>query len=238
MTHRTGLVGRFLLLVRGTLSGWLRDRENESPRVVYEQAIRERAEQYRELKSAVAGILYMRNKLEAEIQERRVEIARTHDDIRRGIRSGEDDAALALISHKQSLVDELARAERELEGLRSEAEEAKGNLLRFREEIRGLEREKGRALALLASARARRRLTEALDGLSVEPDLRALENVREHIAHLATEGVLDRELTGGRDDVQLRIATIREEGRRDLARRELEELKRDLRGAALPAAAG
>src|SRR3990172_3864021 len=101
MSHRTGLVGRFLLLVRGTLSGWLRDRETESPRGVYEQGIHERAGQYRELKSAVAGILYMRNKLEAEIQERRVEIARTHDDIRRGIRSGEDDATLTLITHKQ-----------------------------------------------------------------------------------------------------------------------------------------
>ena len=66
-------------------------------------------------------------------------------------------------------------------------EDAKGNLIRFREEIRALEREKGRIVATLANAKARRRMAEALDGLSVDADMRALENVREHVARLATE---------------------------------------------------
>ena len=39
----------------------------DDQRAVYEQAIDERTRQYRQLKEAVAGILYMRNKLEAEI---------------------------------------------------------------------------------------------------------------------------------------------------------------------------
>ena len=84
---RPSLFGRFRSLMRGLFGGWIRDRENRSPQAVYEQAIEERVRQYRELKEAVAGILYMRTKLEGEIGERRAEIARLHDDIRRAVQS-------------------------------------------------------------------------------------------------------------------------------------------------------
>jgi phage shock protein A len=228
MTHarpRT-LVGRFTNLIRALFAGWIRDTERQNPKAVYEQAIDERTRQYRDLKEAVAGILYMRNKLEAEITERRAEIARLHDDVRRSVRGDQDDLSLALIARKQALMDELERAERELDGVRSEAEEAKANLVRFREEIRGLVREKSRALATFANAQARRRVQEALDGLSVDAEMRALESVREHIARLSTEGALEREL--GDATARTRLRAIRDEVREEAARRELAELKRQL----------
>ena len=81
-----GLFGRFRNLLSAIFGGWIRDGELNNPRAVYEQAINERTKQYRQLKEAVAGILYMRNKLEHEITERRAEIARLHDDLRRGVR--------------------------------------------------------------------------------------------------------------------------------------------------------
>jgi phage shock protein A len=227
-----GLFGRLRSLIHGMFALWIRDNERQNPRAVYEEAIHERVRQYRELKEAVAGILYMRNKLEAEITERRVEIAGMHDDIRRGIRRGQDDVALTLIARKQQLMGELEHAERELEGLRSEAEEAKVNLVRFRDEIRSLEREKGRMLATLANAQARRRMQEALEGLSVDAEMQALEGVREHIARLATEGSLDREL--GNEPMRSRLAAIRDDARQEAARRELDELVRQLRPGALP----
>jgi phage shock protein A len=62
------------------------------------------------LKEAVAGILYMRNKLGAEIHERRVEIARLHDDVNQAIRRGQDDLSISLIEQKQLLEAELALA--------------------------------------------------------------------------------------------------------------------------------
>lgn len=226
-----GLIGRLRSLAHGIFALWIRDSERQHPRAVYEEAIHERVRQYRELKEAVAGILYMRNKLEAEITERRVEIAGMHDEIRRGIRRGRDDVALTLIARKQQLMGELEHAERELEGVRSEAEEAKVNLVRFRDEIRGLEREKGRMLATLANAQARRRIQEALEGLSVDAEMQALEGVREHIARLATEGSLEREL--GNEPMRSRLAAIRDEARQEAARRELDELVRQLRPGAL-----
>jgi phage shock protein A len=233
MTQRQsrGLIGRVRNLVRGVLSVWIRDTETDNPRAVYEQAIHERTKQYRELKEAVAGILYMRNKLEAEIAERRAEIARLFDDIRRAVRSGQDEFSVALIARKQLMMEELERAERELEGVRSESEEAKTNLVRFREEIRGLVQEKGRMLASLANAQARRRMSEAIDGLSVDADMRALESVREHITRIATEGSLDREI--GDAQLRIKVRAIRDEVRDESARRELKELKQQLAPHAL-----
>jgi len=225
--ERRGLFSRLRQLVTGMFAVWIRDSERQNPAAVYESAINERTVQYRELKEAVAGILYMRNKLEAEINERRVEIARMHDDIRRAVRSGRDELSLSLIESKQVLLEDLERAERELEGVRSEADEAKGNLVRFREEIRNLTRERGRMLATLANARARRRLNEALEGFSVEADVRALEQVRDHIARVATEGELDREI-GEDQATRRRLRAIRDDARHDAALQELDELKRSL----------
>jgi phage shock protein A len=221
-----GVFGRFRNLLHALFAGWIRNSEIQNPRAVYEQAIDERTKQYRQLKEAVAGILYMRNKLEAEITERRAEIARLHDDVRRAVRRGSDDLSVRLIAQKQSLLDELERAERELDSVRSEAEDAKANLVRFREEIRSLVREKSRMLATLANAQARRRIQEALDGLSVDAEMKALETVRDHIARISTEGRLDREL--GDDGLRTRLRAIRDEAREDAARSELEELKRQL----------
>jgi len=223
-----GLLARFRHLVKGMFAIWIREGERQNPAAVYEQAIHERTRQYRDLKEAVAGILYMRNKLEGEIHERRVDIARLHDDTRRAIRRGQDELSLSLIESKQALMEELERAERELEGLRAEAEEAKANLVRFRDEIRTLTREKGRMIATLANAQARRRLTEALDGFSVDADMKALEAVRDHIARVATEGQLDRELGGSDEVTRRRLRAIRDDVRHEAARRELEELKQSL----------
>jgi phage shock protein A len=225
-----GMIHRFARLVRAACGSWLRRSERRNPAAVYEQAIEDRTRQYRELKEAVAGILFMRNKLEAEIHERRIELARVEGDVRGAVGRGQDDLSLTLIEHKQRLGEDLERAERELGAVRREADEAKGNLLRFREELRSLAREKGRMLATLANAVARRRLFEALEGLSVDADVRALEDVREQIARIATEGQLERELTGADDEMRVRLRAIRDETRHEAARRELAERKR---GAAM-----
>ncbi len=231
--RRPGIIARLTGLVRGLLSGWMRDREEDNPAAVYENAINERVRHYRQLKDAVAGILYMRNKLEGELQERRQELARTLEDIRRAVRNGDDEVGLALIQRKTVLVAEIDRAEKDYEALKSEAEEAKGNLVRFREEIRSLEREKGQTMVRIANAAARRRIKSAIDGLSVDADMKALENVRAHVAKLTTENDLDKEL-GVADEVSQRIAAIRQEATDDGARRELDELKREMGSMTIP----
>lgn len=232
--ERQGMFARFGSLVRGFFSGWVRGRENRNPELVYEQAIEGRVRQYRELKQAVAGILYMRTKLEAEITERRAEIARLHDDIRRCVRRGREQLAMTLIAQKQARFEDLERAEQELDGVRGEAAEAKQNLVSFREEIRTLVREKGRMMATLANAQARRRLQFAIDGMSVDAEMAALESVREHIGRLATEGEIDKEL-GDDGGMRQRLRAFRDDARHEAARAELEQLKQELGRSTLPA---
>ncbi len=236
-TQNRGLIARFTGLIRGMFASWIRDREERSPKAVYEHAIAERVTQYRDLKNAVAGILYMRNKLESEIGERRAEIARLHDDVRRAVRRGEEETSLSLIAHKQALFEELERAEQELEQVRAQAEEAKTNLIRFREEIRSLVREKGRMLATLANARARRRLQAAIEGLSVDAEMDALENVREHISRVVMESEVNKELGSDGDAFRMKLRGFRDEARRESARAELESLKQELGASVLPAEA-
>lgn len=237
-SHRPGILARLRSLVTGVLTLWVRDREHGNPEVVYEQAIAERVRQYRELKNAVAGVLYMRTKLEGEIVERRAEIARMHDDARRAIRRGRDESALTLIQHKQALFEELERSEEELEAVRTQAEEAKQNLVAFREEIRSLVREKGHMLATLANANARRRLQVAIEGLSVDTEMDALENVREHISRISMEGQLSRELGEVDTNLRARLREFRDEARSESARSELESLKQEMSGHTLPPKAG
>ncbi len=234
MSYRRGLLHRLHALFRGIFSSWVQDREGRHPRAVYEQLIHERMKQYAELKQAVAGILYMRNKLEAEIHERRRELARTHDHIKRAVQRNDDEVALSLIGQRDTLQQDMERTQRELAEVSREAEAAKGNLVKFRQEIQSLEREKVRMLATLANARARKRIQEAFEGLSLESDMRALENVRSQIAQLSLESRLDQELAAG-GELEVRIRSIHEEARHEAARRELAELKRRLRPEALPA---
>ncbi len=227
-TRRRGLFARLSSLFSGIFRVWVKDKEHDNPEVVYEQAIVERRRQYTELKQAVAGILYMRNKLESDIENRRLEIARLHDDIRRALRGGQEQLSLALITRKQDLIDELGRVEKELETMRCEAAEAKENLMRFREEINSLINEKGRMMAKLANVQTRRRLRAALDGFNVESEMAALENVREYIARMSVEGQLEQEVND--PSFHLQVKKLRDGAREEAARVELERLKREMNG--------
>lgn len=226
-TRPRGALARVFHHLSSSIHGWVRRREHENPRDVYEQAIEGRLRRYAELKEAVAGVLYLRNKLEAEIRDRRGEIARLASDAERAVRRGDESLAVAIVTHRHELEADLTRAEGELEGLRNEADAAKDNLLHFREEIRSLEREKGRALAVWAGARMRRQVRAAIDGMSVDADVRALEGVREHVAKLATEAHLDGELARG-SELGVRLAEIRGEARHEAARQEVEAIKQRL----------
>lgn len=224
--RQRGFVGRLRDLMSGLMSVWIRDREAGRPDAVYERVIGERVRQYAELKRAVAGILYMRNKIEGEIRDRKAELARLHQDIARAVQRSDDEVALVLITQKDALLQDVERAQRELDEVSRECESAKGNLVKFRAEIRNLEREKVRMLAALANARARKRIQEAFEGLSTEGEMKALESVREEIERMKAESKIDVDMDSG---LEQRVRAIRDEAKLEAARRELDELKRRLR---------
>ncbi len=219
-------------LVRGVAGQWIRRREHRNPEAVYESAIQERLEQYGKLRSAAAGVLYMRQKLARELEVKATELGHVKRQLDIAVDQDDDTAALALIGRRDGLSSEVERVQAELGELTGEAEIAKKNLITFQSEIVRLRDEKVRMLARLANAKARLRFQETLSGLSPDADIRALEAVREHVNRLVEETKIGRDL--GDTDLEKRLANIREAEANAAARSQLEELKRSRRKKLLP----
>ncbi len=226
------LFSRLWNLVRGVLTGWIRRRERRHPDAVYEAAIQERVAQYTKLREATAGIIYLRSKLGKELERQSADLARVRRQLDLAVEQDDDPAALALIARRDGLAAEVDRLTGELTGLTQEAEGAKQNLLAFQNEIVRLREERVRMLARLASAKARLRFQETLNGLSPDADIRALEEVRDHVNRLVAETQVTRELGDG--ELEKRLGRIREAEAENAARAQLEELKRVRDGKLLP----
>ena len=215
---------RLYNLVRGSLTTWIRGREHRNPEAVYESAIAERREQYATLRSAAAGILYLRSKLTKQLEETSRELARVRAQLDLAVDRDEDETALALIGRRDGLDAAEQRLAAELAELTAEADAAKQNLIAFSGDIARLRDEKVRMLARLANAKARLRFQETLAGLAPDADIRALEAVREHIERLVEETKINRDL--GDSELERKLGKIRE-AEADAARRaQLQQLKR------------
>jgi hypothetical protein len=117
---------------------------------------RRRAELLRvrdELRHAAAGVLFLRNKLEAEQGERRVHMAGACHALLRAARDDDDETALPLLAYRDVLRARLVEAEEELADLRGRAADAKSALARIARGLARLERERRPADAPRRSAR-------------------------------------------------------------------------------------
>lgn len=227
------VLARLRNLVRGLMGGWVRGRELRHPGAVYEAAIQQRIEQYRKLRQAAAGVLYMRGKVTGELEQRSTALTQLHAELAAAVDRDDDGVALMLIERKAELDADIERLTRELQEITAEAEVAKKNLLTFRNDIAQLRDEKTRMLARWANARARRQFQETMNGLtSSEADISALAEVREHINRLVSEVQLSREF--GDADLEQRLNAIREAEAESSARTQLREMKRSRRRGLLP----
>ena len=78
-------------------------------------------------------------------------------------------------------------------------------------------------LAKMASAQARLQIQNQLDGLSVDAEVKALDNVRDHINNIAAESRLNKELEG--ESLDHRLKKLRRQTGDVTAQKQLEELK-------------
>jgi phage shock protein A len=226
------LFARMRNLVRGMLGRWLGEREHRNPDAVYEAAIQERVVQYAKLREGTAGVIYMRQKLDRQSKQRSEELARVRAQLDVAVERNDDAAALALLERRDALAADVDRLGQELGELTGEADAAKRNLVAFQNEIERLRDERTRMLARLANAKARLRLHETLSGLSPEADIRALEEVRDHVHRLVAEVNLVRE--GGDPALEKRLGTIRDAEAERRARAQLDELKRARKASLVP----
>jgi len=221
-----GFFDRLANIWRGFLSLWVSDIESRNPEAVYESAIDERVRKHRDLKKAVSGIVYLRNKLSTELESKEKELKEVMGQLPVAIDDGEDEVALVLIQKKDELTGRIETLSAELKKVSDQAEEAKAGLLAFQGEIEKLKREKEQMLAKKANAEARIRIQETLDGLSTEADVKALENVREHISKLHAEADIGTEIQG--DSLDAKLKKIKEKAANSSARNQLEEMKRQM----------
>ena len=223
-----GFFARIGNLFRGILSVFVGGLEKENPEAVYESAINERIIQYNKLKEAVAGIVYLRNKLQNEVQENTKELAEMTQQIPIAVEQGEDEVAIALIQRKDVLTNRLSELKVELTNATNEAEEAKKSLIQFQNEIEKLKRERESMLAKKASAEARIKIRDQIDGLSMDADIRALDNVRESIGKLQAEADVSSELAGS--NLEGKLAKIRQDAATSSARAQLAAMKAQMKG--------
>lgn len=221
-----GFFSRVGNLWKGFWGLFISDMEANNAEAVYESAIEERIQKHRELKKAVSGIVYLRNKLATELEQKQAALAEIQPQIPVAIEEGEDEAALVLIQKKDELNTAIAEIQAELEKVSAQADDAKAGLVAFQGEIEKLKREKHEMLAKKANAEARIQIQETLDGLSTDADIRALENVREGIDKLQAEAdvgaeIDDSNLEAKLEDIKAKTATAS-------ARAQLDEMKKQM----------
>ena len=221
-----GFFERLVNYWKGVFGLKISDLESRNPEAVYEAAIDERINRHRELKKAVSGIVYLRNKLQAELEQKEAELKELNVQIPVAVQEGEDEAALVLIQKKDELDFAIVQIRADLEKVSAQAEEAKAGLIAFQAEIAKLKREKQEMLAKKANAEARIHIQESLDGLSTEADIKALENVRESIHKLAAEADVGAELKG--ESLDAKLAKIKSKAADASARAQLDELKKQM----------
>lgn len=234
-----GFFDRLANVWKGFLSLWISDIENKNPEAVYESAIEERIKKHRELKKAVSGIVYLRNKTQTELAAKEKELGEINIQIPVAVEEGEDEAALVLIERRDVLTGNIADLRAELTKVSAQADDAKEGLIAFQAEIEKLKREKDEMLAKRANAEARIQIRETLDGLSTDADIKALDNVRESIDKLQAEADVSSEI--GEESLDAKLKKIKTKAASASARSKLEEMKKQMAAkkmAAAEAAAG
>src|SRR5262249_17923777 len=167
MAEGGGFFARLSNLFRGFLNLWISDVEKEHPEIAYENAINSMIEKYSKLKRATAAIIRRRDEIQERLGTQSTELAQITKDLEVAVQTAKDDLALILIQKKNILEQEVGGLKTDLESAAKDADSAKAALLQVQAEIKKLKAEKDNMLAKMASAQARVRIQEQLDGLSV-----------------------------------------------------------------------
>ena len=229
-----GVISRIANLWRGFLSIWISDIEKEHPEIAYENAINSMVTKYARLKSATAAIIRRREEIDERYQAATKELAQTEAELNTAVSTNQDDLAVILIQKKNQLTTDLGEMRADAETAQSDASSAKASLIGVQGEIRKLKAERDTMLARMQSAQARIRIQDQLEGLSVDAEVKALDNVREHIKNTIAEANLGKELS--ESSLDSRLAALRSQTGDVQAKQQLAELK--AKKAAQQAAAG
>jgi phage shock protein A len=223
MAEGAGFFRRLSNLWKGFVSLWISDIEKEHPEIAYENAINSMIEKYSKLKKATAAIIRRREEVSERLTVQTKELAQVTADLGVAVETSQDDLAVVLIQKKNTLEKEIAELKSDLDIAQKDADSAKSSLMSVQTEIKKLKAEKDNMLAKMASAQARIRINAQLEGLSVDAEVKALENVREHIKNTIAEANLGSELKS--TDLDERLKGLRAQSGDVTAKQQLAEMK-------------
>lgn len=224
------LFSRLANLVRGFLSLFVTGLEQQHPEIAYENAINTMIEKYNKLKNATAGLIRLREDAADRLQKAQAQQKELAAMLDQAMATNQDDLAVELIERKDAVEAEIASLQGDLEGAQKDVETAKNALTDVKGEIGKLKAEKDRMLAKMQSAQARTRINDQLEGLSVDAELRALENVRTGIKDTIAKAKLGDELR--ESDLDNRLDALKAGSSKAVARAKLEAMKKERAGQA------
>ena len=175
---------------------------------------------------AVSGIVYLRNKLEKELEEKSSKLNKVQTQIPIAVQEGDDEVTLVLIEQKNTLTADIERIKVDVKKMIVQAEDSKENLLKFQSEIQKLKAEKQEMLARRENALAQKRIHDEISNISLDDDIKALGNVRESINKLEAQVDVASELNNSTLDTKLK--NIESKTMKSSAKDELEELKKQI----------
>ena len=231
---RKGFFARIADLFRGRAGVRLRNAEVRNTEAVYHNAIERRTRQCADLKDAVSRLVYLRNRIEADLKRRTGELTLVGEGLVLAAEASEDSRALALIRKRRLLEAEIERLTMEHGRLTAQAASAKEGLAEVRKSIEHLKQERDEMIARKTHAEARLEVAEALQqssGSFAAAD-EALENVRESIVRLEQEADLDLDAEASGE---ISMIQLRREAEERADRAALDTLKMELSGRLLPA---
>jgi phage shock protein A len=223
MAEGAGFFHRLSNLWKGFVSLWISDIEKEHPEIAYENAINSMIEKYSKLKKATAAIIRRREEVSERLAMQSKELAQVTADLNVAVETNQDDLAMVLIQKKNALEKEVGELKGDLDSAQKDADSAKTSLVAVQSEIKKLKAEKDNMLAKMASAQARIRINDQLEGLSVDAEVKALDNVREHIKNTIAQANLGAELKS--TDLDQRLSALRAQSGDVTAKQQLAEMK-------------
>jgi phage shock protein A len=224
-----GFFGRLGNLWKGFISLWISDVEKKHPEIAYENAINSMVEKYAQLKRATASIIRRREEIEQRLTEKSKELKQVEADLNTAVETNQSDLGMILIQKQKQLAEEVASLGADMNTAKNDADTAKASLVQVQAEIKKLKAEKDNMLAKMQSAQARVRIQEQLDGLSVDAEVKALDNVRTHIKNTIAQANLGQELA--ESSLDSRLAQLRAQTGDVTARNQLDEMKRKVAAA-------
>ena len=215
--------GRLGNLWKGFINLWISDVEKEHPEIAYENAINSMVEKYTALKKATAAIIRRREEVTEQLGTAQKELVLVESDLNAAMETNQDDLAVVLLQKKNTLEANINEMKADLDVAQKDADSAKSSLMSVQNEIKKLKAEKETMLAKMHSAQARMRIQDQLEGLSVDAEVKALDNVRTHIKTQIAQANLNKEL--GETDLDGRLKSLRQSSGDVTARQQLAELK-------------